>query len=523
MAGYLILLGLAVAAQSVTHAYQSDLSWSDEGSHYVSGLMIHDYIAGKFPSDPLTYATQYYIHFPRVGIGHWPPLYYALEAVVFLAVGPSIKAALLLEAAFAAAVAVTVGVVVGRLGGRVAAWAASITTLAAPEILLGTQGVMLDVPIAFMALLAMLAWALFLFEERWVWSVAFALSAVAAILIKGNGICLAMVPPLSVALTNRWQLLRNWLFWLPAPIAAALTGPWYWITYKLSANGFDYAWGIAYVIQAAPAYSRLLASQIGIPGLLLAAIGGFGSLRSRQSDWRGALSASALGLVLAALFFHSVVPAAIDGRYVTAVVPALVILAYLGIERLFVFRSPAVQMLSTVFCFLAIFATETSFHYKATHAMNAIAKAIFGAPHGNPFVLVGSTPGGEGAFTAEAATWDRALSTYVVRGFQVLGTGDFNGTDYTPRFTSADQMADWIRAHGIGWIVIDLSPQSLSWKHNEQLRQIAENTKHGWDLVDRVPNSFGETAVYRVPNPIRQPIDQAGLISELAPRKGFGR
>ncbi len=205
-AGYLILLGLAIAGQSLTHVYRSDLNWADEGSHYVSGLMVHDYIADGFPGGPIGYAARYYVHFPKVGIGHWPPLYYLIEAAGFFLTGPSIRTALFLEALFAAGVAATVGWVVYRTGGRIGGWipavAASLATLAAPEVFLGMQGDMLDVPIAFMALLAMLAWARFLFNEDWRWSVVFALAASAAIMIKGNGVALALVPPFSIVLLN---------------------------------------------------------------------------------------------------------------------------------------------------------------------------------------------------------------------------------------------------------------------------------------------------------------------------------
>ena len=48
--GYLILLGVAIAGQSLTHVYRSDLNWADEGSHYVSGLMVHDYVADSSPA-----------------------------------------------------------------------------------------------------------------------------------------------------------------------------------------------------------------------------------------------------------------------------------------------------------------------------------------------------------------------------------------------------------------------------------------------------------------------------------------
>ena len=155
--------------------------------------------------------------------------------------------------------------------------------------------------------------------------------------------------------------------------------------------------------------------------------------------------------------------------------------------------------------------------------MNAASNIIFAAPAGDPFILVGSTNAGEAAITAEAATRDRSRQMYVVRGFNVLGSGDFMGTDYRPRFASPSDLAQWIEREGIGWIVIDTSPSSLSWTHNAQLWQIAQSGREGWNLAGRFPNSKGETLVYKVWIPGGKPIDHTELLSELAPARMIGR
>ena len=38
--------------------------------------MVHDYLERGLPGDPRAFAEQYYIHYPKVGIGQWPPVYY---------------------------------------------------------------------------------------------------------------------------------------------------------------------------------------------------------------------------------------------------------------------------------------------------------------------------------------------------------------------------------------------------------------------------------------------------------------
>ena len=521
---FLTLLLFALVGQWWTGVYRADLSQSpDAGAHYINGLLIHDYVVDGFPGSPLDYALQYYVHYPRVTIGHWPPLYYTVQAAVYFMTGPSIQAALFLQAVFGAGVAAIVGWVISRFAGWIVALLASLATLTAPEIFIGMQSVMLDVPIALLTCLAMLAWARFLLDGTWPWSVAFGLAAVAAIMTKGNAIFLALLPPLSVVLTGRLRLLSNWCFWLPAPIAALVTAPWYLATYKITAGGFVYRWGWDYIVTAVPAYSSMILDQIGAIGILFAALGAFRVLRHREWDWRHALGISAICIVTAGFAFPCVVPADIEGRYLAPLVPALVVLAYFGIEWIAKSQMPTTRVVLLALCFLAIIAVEYRIPATTSRAMNAASNMILADPAGDPFILVGSTSAGEGAITAEVATRDRSRQRYVVRGFNVLGLGDYMGTDYRPRFASPSDLAQWIEKEGIGWIVIDTSPSSLSWTHNAQLWQIAQSGREGWNLAGRFPNSKGETLVYKVSIPGGKPIDHTELLSELAPARMIGR
>ena len=520
---FLALIVVAIIGQWSTGVYGSDLSqWPDEGAHYINGLLIHDYVVDGLPGSPLTYALQYYVHYPRVTIGHWPPLYYMVQALFYFVTGPSIQAALLLQAVFGAGVATVVGWVISRFAGWIVGALAGITTLAAPQIFIGMQEVMLDVPIAFLTCLAMLAWARFLLDGTWPWSVAFGLTAAGAIMVKGNGILLALVPPLSVALIGRLRLLWNWRFWVPALIAGVLTVPWYLITYKITAGGFSYPWGREYIVMAIPAYSSMLLNQIGVVGILFATLGAFRVLRNREWDWRYALGISAICVVAGGFAFTCVVPSGIGGRYLAPLVPALVVLAYLGAESVVTWQAPTTRVLVLALCFLAVIGVECEFSSTSSGGMNAAANVIFAAPEDNAFILVGSTVEGEGAITAEIAARDRRHERYVVRGFGVLGSGDFMGTDYRSRFTTSNELAQWIERHGIGWVIIDTSPKSLAFAHNAQLLQIAQSSPDAWKLVGQFPILNGETLLYEVSVPVKS-IDHTELLSELRPARMIGR
>jgi hypothetical protein len=517
------ILLFAIIAQWFGGGFASDLNLPDESSHYINGLLIHDYVAQGFTGNPIAYAIQYYIHFPKVAIGHWPPFFYVVEAIAFFIGGPSPTVALLLQAIVASGLAALVGIVIGRFGGWLAAGAASITTLAAPEILFGLNHVMLDGPFALLALLATLAWARYMTVETWAWSTAFALLAVAAVMTKGNGFFLAFVPTLSIFFCKRLKLLRDWHFWLPAPIVALLTVPWYLATYKITADGFNYSWGLAFTAQAIVANGGFLLHLTGIPGLVLAFVGAAQVLRRRDWGWECAVGGSVLSVVIGGFAFHCLVPVAIDPRYLTALIPGLVILAFFGIDWIVRSIVHDHRAIVTASCFLLIVAGESVLTVKVSRQMPSASAVIFGATQDNPFILVGSSPGGEGAIIADIATRDRARAHYVVRGLKVLGSGNFMGSDYRPRFTEPAEVQRWVEENGIGWVVIDTSRSSLEWTHNRQLLDVVEGNPPGWTLIGRFAQSNGETLVYRVASSFNGNFDRTELLKELAPGKVIGR
>jgi len=523
VAHFAFFLALALAAQWAAGVYTSDLNGGDEASHFINGLLVHDYIADGFPGNPVSYAIGYYLHYPKVAIGHWPPLFYPVEAAMFFLVGPSVLSALLLEALIAAGIATLVGWIVARLCDGVAGLLAGIATLAAPEIFGSMQGVMLDNPITLLCLIAMVAWARFLVCATWQSSLGFAAAATAAILTKGNGLYLALVPPLSVVLMARLDLMRNWAFWLPAGIVVVLCAPWYAATYKIAADGFNGVWGPQYVATAAPVFASALVRAIGIPGFLAFAAGSAHVVwhRRRVAHWE--IGIAALCIVLADFIYHSIVPVALEPRYLASSVPAMLVLVCFAAEWAGTVSAAVAPALVAALALLVIIGTEFVPESKASRGLEQAAAAILRSPEKNPFILVGSDPAGEGALTVAVATHDRARTIYVVRGFQVLGTGDFMGHGYHAHFDSAQDMGRWIEANGIGWIVIDTGRRSLDWRHNRELLELADSNPRGWTRAARITVDDHEVRVYRVATGFDRPIDIAKLLPQLAPVKVIGR
>jgi hypothetical protein len=84
-----VFVGLILGVQYFGGAFQAEYDGhADEAAHFVSSLLVRDYLA-QFPwPSPLPWAINYYVHYPKVAIGHWPPGYYALQGVWWLFVPP---------------------------------------------------------------------------------------------------------------------------------------------------------------------------------------------------------------------------------------------------------------------------------------------------------------------------------------------------------------------------------------------------------------------------------------------------
>ena len=70
---FISLFVVVVSYQGLGEAYQSEFgAHPDEAAHYVTGLMIRDYIADGIPQHPMRFAETYYDHYPKVALGNWP-------------------------------------------------------------------------------------------------------------------------------------------------------------------------------------------------------------------------------------------------------------------------------------------------------------------------------------------------------------------------------------------------------------------------------------------------------------------
>lgn len=516
------ILGLVMLLQYLANAYSGSFV-DDDASHYISGLLIHDYLLHGLGQSPIAFLVWFHSHYPLVGIGHWAPGYYLVEALWMLLVSTNLHGMLVLSALVTTVVATIIYILLRNRSGRLVAILGAVGFVVSPIIQNGSMELMLDIPVALTSLLAALVYGRFLRDESARGSLLFGFVASAAIMIKGNGGALALVPPFAILITGRWDLIRKRNFWLPVPVVLVIAGAWYAVTYSQVAAGFRYAWGIHYMLVALRANSMILYDGVGPFVFALAALGLVGALRYSRAD----LTLVALAALLFSVWlFQMIAPAAIQDRYLAPLLAPVFVFAGCGLFRLSQMLarhtlSPGVARLALVG------AAALSLIPAATSANNLPNKGYFAAarlvrrlvPAGNPVVLVVTPPPGEGAMISALASMDPARpSLFVVRGSRLLGGGGYNTSQYVPRFAHVRQVIAAIDHYGIPLLVFRDDKQPHAWAHIRQVREAALREGARWQVVVRTGPASNPVIIMRLRENNHRKADPRALVRLSGPR-----
>jgi len=506
---------LTVGLQIHLGAYGAEFGY-DESSHYVSGLLIHDYLAKGLPHSPIGYLRDFASAYPQVGIGHWGPLWYGVEAVWMFLFGWSRTAMLAFSAFITVAIAVILYVTARPLGRLLAIFSA-LAMVASPIAQLGSTAVMLDSAITLMCLLAAISWLRYTQTLKARYSIAFGVLAGAALLIKGNAGCLVLVPPLFLLLDRNWSLLRRASFWAPAAIVLLIAGPWSVFSYHQVAQGFRFGWGWPYISFAVPENFRVLVMAFGPLLLLLVPLGMLPLLRPRDKSIR---DLSALGFVLlaAVVIFQCVVPAAIQERYLEPALPPLILLAALGIHQ--IATRPAVRLVLVAAVVLValpgIVKMEPKLRYGLVEATEQIWRYRLAD---NPSVLVVADGASEGAAVAEIAMLDNARpSMFAVRGTRLLGGGGYNTQEYQPRFTDLHDVLKAIDQYAIPLVLVRRERGRKEWAHIAQVDAARQLEPERWRVLYNRTEGATSVTLYEVKGNDGKKLDAGQLKQLTAPR-----
>lgn len=492
---FVLAFDVAFMWQRHTGAYGSEFGGHpDEAGHYVTGLMIRDYVAAGFPGPPMTFANEYYRHYPKVALGVWPPFFYVVQTAWTLPFGVGRASMMLLMAALAAVLATQLYGVLRDEFGAPSAGCAALVLLCLPLFREYYAMVMAETLSAVLMFGAAWKFGRYLDDERPADALWFGLCAALAILTKGTGLALAIVAPLALALVGKWPLLKRPALWASAALVAVLAGPWtFWFRNegRLKGGWLEPNPSWHFTGQAIPYYAGKLGLALGFVLVLLMAIGLFVQMlrpRQRRGVW------AAMAALLAGVFvFQCILPVGLEDRHLIPALPAALMFAVAGFHaviRWWESRSRSIEigtpassanfiiglLVTLVFAMVFSVALFNPHPPKRWIGFGSIAATILeDTATARGTVLVSSDGRGEGMFISELAMRETRPGHVVKRANKELASMKWSGADMRSRFDSEDDLLAYFAKSDIDYIVVDDSmPDNKRGAHHDQLRRAAE-------------------------------------------------
>jgi 4-amino-4-deoxy-L-arabinose transferase-like glycosyltransferase len=495
----LLALGLLLAVligffQFASGSRQSELgSHPDEAAHFVTGLMARDYLASGFHEAPLRYADEYYRHYPKIGLGVWPPFFYLVQAIWTLVFPVGVRSVLLLMATIELALALATGWRLWREYGWAEGLTGAVLLTALPLVQQYSNMVMAEVLSALLMFSAVLCFGQFLDSEGKRGATGFGVFAGLAIMTKGTGLALAFVPVLAIAFTGRFQLIKNPRLWMAAIIVLTIAGPWTWHFRNQGRGGWEEPNpSVHFTVAAISFYGRQL---LVASGWLVALLAIAGALAVFLGPTRPGLPASSLALVLGVWIFQCLTPVGLEARHLTPAMPCIVVLAMAGLNRLVRSRPRVVPAacagLLAMFSGMPLLSPAASRSAGYGSLGNDIAVSPFRIPRkewggfsplaeaalaGNRrHLLVASDARGEGMFIADVAMRDPHRPGFTVdRASKILAASTWSGGGYQSFYSTPGQIAAALAKSGVEAVIIDSSPSTIP-PHQQLLQSALSN------------------------------------------------
>lgn len=493
-----VLLGIIVTLQAVGGAYASGFGgYADEPAHLVTSLMVRDFLAGFDFRHPWQFAQQYYLHYPKVAIGHWPPVFYGALGIWFLIAGASRGAAILFIAATAATTASIIYFTGKSLIGRWAGILAAVLFIASPLVQESSVRVMTEHLVTLAMLVSTLCFARFVRSGGVGDGLAFGTVAAVAILIHGDAWALGLVPGVTLGLTNRWYLLRRLGLWLAAVPVLVACVPWYIVTLSMREGSWasDVA---AFWIEAVPSFAWSIYLSVGLPVLILALIGIWEMIIRVKPRTKVAPEWAALaGLAIGTFILHCVVPAGLDSRFMVPLVPSIGLFFAAGADdiagRLGARLSIGVVRVGLALALAAAFWVESfalplqlrNGGYRAL--VRDVAARVANVPQ---VWLISSGSTGEGCLVAAVALQEARPNSYVLRGKTILAGGDWLWHNSEDRFDTPEKLAALLDEIPVTIIVIDdRVPPDQRRPYHDRLRMLVASESGKWEPIGSYPQT----------------------------------
>lgn len=485
---------LACWLQSASNAYRAGLSgYPDEPAHFVTGLMVRDYLLHGVGTPPMRFAETYYLHMPKIGIGHWPPLFYLVEAVWMVVFPATRQSVLVLAALISAGLAFAIAREAGSRWGFGFALGSGLLFLSLPDVQQQTSMVMLDLAVSLITFAAALSFIPMLRAPNTKAAVKSGILTSLAILTKGNAWALAIVAPLCLQLSRQLRVLYVPATYLGATIVILMCTPWHLLTAGWITQGWLEGVGWSYPVMLVLKVVRMLVHVCGIPTLLLALPSVVRRVVIPAIRHVGVAPFWAVqaALIAGTVIFHSIIPTGAEPRKVMIAVPSIVLFATDSLFELLTALWPCLKRSNTgqvaaFFALLAFGAWRFEIPMKAITAFPALAKELTShLDYQGAAILISSDAQGEGELIADIAMLQPEPKMFALRASKVLFNDNWNGTNYRLRFHSAEEISSWLDSIPVDAVVLHAGPPRDRAPHHHLL-QLVLACGSSWNLWSRV-------------------------------------
>jgi hypothetical protein len=437
--------------------------------------MVYDYLRSSFGSNPVTFAEKFYVRYPKVAFGHWPPVFYVVQALWYVPFGASALSVRILMGLIAAATAIVLFECLRRNWGTLTAVLSTTLFFCSPLVLQNSSYVMSDLLVTIFCFFAIMSFCSFLRVPSSRYSLAFAAWAILAILTKGNAWCLAIFAILAPMFCGKFQCFKDKRYWISGLLVAALALPFYVITTR---SHIGYA-----------ADPGQLASRVGQfyqrfwilkPFFTVAApvtfavalVGAFTVWKKPVHSEQSILVRAAIAWIVSQGVFLLLFPLTEETRYFIPLLPFLAILFAAGLSRLRLLTSmrmpafaPAVPVLVTLLA-LATSGVALPVYRSGYRTVAASIPLVCNAS----VELVSGDPENEGDLIAETLMRDPSRCGIVLRSSKVLADESWSGDKYDLRYTDPQALVRYLNQIPVRYII--LQNRGFDVPHQRLLREV---------------------------------------------------
>ncbi len=498
---FLLYLPLVLVLQYNTGIYRSELSHHpDESAHVITSLMIHDYAKTGIGTSPLRFAENYYVHYPKVAFGIWPPVFHSTAALWMLLFSRTHTSLLIFIAVQCALCAATLAMFSRRLLPPAVAFGLGLLMILLPAFQNASSLMMVDIFLTLMELWAMMLLVALFRDGRMRSALWFGICTSLAMLTKGNANALVFCGVLLLLLTRQFSILKRPPVYVAGLIVVLLGLPWQLISLRLFRDTLPMEHvSLARFWMLCSGYTLILVERLSLPVFLVALVGLAAACSPMLSGGPPIFDAAgAASLLLAVFIFHCLSPTpGPDDRYILPALPLLLLFFALGIRWIAsVLPVPRLTLPVKAGILAALclgWFTKSTFAFTQRPEMGFSKLAAQMVPEKLPdeVVLVCSDSWGEGALITSLALADPPRSPHVIlRGSKTLSENRWISTDYTPLFRSPAELETYLESVPVDAVVIDLS--KTAWEQDRDLLADAlRQNRDKWSLTSETQETQG--------------------------------